>query len=172
MGVVFAVGVTGVLAVGCMTFERGAIDGSIKSAFLEINTPDGGLTKLADDLYTFKWYGYRTAFVTTTGGVIVFDPLNADAAAKLSREITRVDPNPTIRYVSTVTTTRTTKRGRGNSGVSPSSWRTRTRLGRAPSGRIQRSRLRRRRSTTRRKTSLPAGLPCGFSTSPARTPTE
>jgi len=87
------------LVTGCTAFERSAINGSIKSAFLEINTPDGGLTKLADDLYTYKWFGYRTAFVTTPEGVIVFDPLNADAAAKLSREIARVAPNPSIRYV-------------------------------------------------------------------------
>ena len=86
-------------ASGCTAIERGAINGSIKSAFLEINTPDGGLTKLADDLYTYKWFGYRTAFVTTPEGVIVFDPLNADAATKLSQEIARVAPNPAVRYV-------------------------------------------------------------------------
>src|SRR5258706_8935860 len=97
----FVVGAAIVTALvgGCQTIERRAINGSISSAFLEINTPEGGLTKLADDLYSFKWFGYRTGFVTTRDGVVVFDPLNADAAAKLSTEIKRVAPNPTIRYV-------------------------------------------------------------------------
>jgi glyoxylase-like metal-dependent hydrolase (beta-lactamase superfamily II) len=86
-------------AMGCQSIERGAINGSIMSAFLEINTPESGLTKLADDIYTYKWFGYRTAFVTTPEGVIVFDPLNPDAATKLSREIARVAPNSAIKYV-------------------------------------------------------------------------
>jgi glyoxylase-like metal-dependent hydrolase (beta-lactamase superfamily II) len=94
-----AIAVASALVVGCQAFERSAINGSIKSAFLEINTPERGLTRLADGLYTYKWFGYRTAFVTTSEGVILFDPLNADAAAKVSEEIARVAPNPTIRYV-------------------------------------------------------------------------
>jgi glyoxylase-like metal-dependent hydrolase (beta-lactamase superfamily II) len=91
--------VASAVSTGCQWFERSAIDGSIRSGFLEINTPGEGVTKLADDLYTYKWYGYRTAFITTPEGVIVFDPLNDDAATKLAREIARVAPNPTIRYV-------------------------------------------------------------------------
>jgi hypothetical protein len=42
------------LAGGCQWFERRAINGSIKDAFLEINTPDSGLVKLASDLYTLQ----------------------------------------------------------------------------------------------------------------------
>jgi glyoxylase-like metal-dependent hydrolase (beta-lactamase superfamily II) len=84
---------------GCQWIERRAINGSIESAFHEINTPGTGVTKLADDLYTYKWFGYRTAFLTTPEGVIVFDPLNADAATQLAAEIRKVAPNPTIRYV-------------------------------------------------------------------------
>ena len=86
-------------AAGCQWFERRAINGSIKDAFLEINTPGVETTKLADDLYTLKWFGYRTAFITTSEGVIVFDPLNADASRQLAAAIRRVAPNPTVRYV-------------------------------------------------------------------------
>jgi glyoxylase-like metal-dependent hydrolase (beta-lactamase superfamily II) len=94
-----SVAVLAVALAGCQAFERTAINGSIRSAFLEINTPGTGVTKLADNLYSMKWYGYRTAFVTTPDGVIVFDPLNVDAAKKLQAEIVKVAPNPAIRYV-------------------------------------------------------------------------
>lgn len=86
-------------ACGCQTFERSAINGSIASAFHEINTPGDGVTPLGDGLYSYKWFGYRTAFVVTGDGVVVFDPLNADAAGKLKAEIAKVAPGAPIRYV-------------------------------------------------------------------------
>lgn len=61
--------------------------------------PGTGLTQLSKNFYTYRWLGYRTAFLTTPEGVILFDPLNEDAAGHLVQEIAKVAPNPAIKYV-------------------------------------------------------------------------
>ena len=54
---------------------------------------------MAPGVYSYRWLSYRTMFVTTPDGVILFDPLNEDAARGLAAEIARVAPNPEIKYV-------------------------------------------------------------------------
>jgi len=84
---------------GCAALKKSAVKGQVTKTMQALNPPGSETVRLADDLYTFRWLGWRTAFVTTPDGVIVFDPLNPVAARELAGEIRRVAPNPAIRYV-------------------------------------------------------------------------
>lgn len=96
----FVIVITWLAVGGCASFKRNAIKGEIHDALSDLNAkPNTELVKLTDGVYTYKWYSYRTGFVTTPGGVVVFDPLNATAAGELRREIERVAPNHEIKYV-------------------------------------------------------------------------
>ena len=89
-----------VATTGCTTIKRSAIKSDFASGFAAILPKrHSELTKVADDLYSYRWEGYRTAFITTPEGVIVFDPINEAAASELAQHIQRVASNPTIRYV-------------------------------------------------------------------------
>lgn len=83
---------------GCTTIKRVAVRSEFRKAFSTL-TPGTDLTKVAEGLYSYRWLSYRTAFVTTPEGVILFDPLNDDAARAIAEEIKRVAPNPEIKYV-------------------------------------------------------------------------
>lgn len=83
---------------GCTTIKRAAIRSEFRKTFATVK-PGTDVTKLADNVYSFRWLSYRTAFVTTPEGVIVFDPLNDDAAHGIADAIRRVAPNPEIKYV-------------------------------------------------------------------------
>src|SRR5512132_1924986 len=48
--------------------------------------PDNEITKLADDVYLFRHQFHQAIFITTPQGVIVTDPISADAAAWLKAE--------------------------------------------------------------------------------------
>lgn len=87
------------LGSGCTGMKRLAIKGEFKKAFSSTMTPGTELVKVAEGLYSYRWLTYRTAFVTTPEGVIVFDPLNDDAAKGLAKAISEVAPNPQIKYV-------------------------------------------------------------------------
>ena len=60
--------------------------------------PDNEITKLADDVYLFRHQFHQAIFITTPEGVIVTDPISADAAAWLKTEIKRLTDHP-VRYV-------------------------------------------------------------------------
>lgn len=60
--------------------------------------PDDEITKLADDVYVFRHKFHQAIFVTTPQGVIVTDPISADAAAWLKAEIKKLTDQP-VRYV-------------------------------------------------------------------------
>jgi glyoxylase-like metal-dependent hydrolase (beta-lactamase superfamily II) len=83
---------------GCTTIKRAAIRAEFRKAFDTV-TAGTDLTQVAPNVYSYRWLSYRTAFVTTPEGVVLFDPLNEDAARGLAREIQRVAPNPEIKYV-------------------------------------------------------------------------
>ncbi|APR82631.1 Metallo-beta-lactamase family protein [Minicystis rosea] len=82
---------------GCTAIKRTAIRGQLRGAFIQ--PPGADLTRVAPSVYSYRWLGYRTMFVTTPEGVVVFDPLNEDAARGLSAEIAKVAPNPEIKIV-------------------------------------------------------------------------
>jgi glyoxylase-like metal-dependent hydrolase (beta-lactamase superfamily II) len=90
------------LAVGgvsCTSLKRSAISSQVE-AWMTESFPDGtDLTKVAEGVYSYRWGGYRNAFVATPEGVIVFDPMNDTAAAELAEHIRKVAPNPEIKYV-------------------------------------------------------------------------
>ena len=60
--------------------------------------PDNEITKLADDVYLFRHQFHQAIFITTLQGVIVTDPISADAAAWLKAEIKKLTDQP-VRYV-------------------------------------------------------------------------
>jgi glyoxylase-like metal-dependent hydrolase (beta-lactamase superfamily II) len=49
-------------------------------------------TQIADGVYQFRWIGHNAMFVTTDDGVVVFDPINVDAASVFATEIQRIAP--------------------------------------------------------------------------------
>jgi glyoxylase-like metal-dependent hydrolase (beta-lactamase superfamily II) len=53
---------------------------------------------IGDGVYAFRYTFYRNIFIVTDHGVIVTDPLNAEAAAVLHREIDRITKQ-SVRYV-------------------------------------------------------------------------
>ena len=60
--------------------------------------PENEITKLADDVYLFRHQFHQAIFITTSEGVIVTDPISAEAAAWLKAEITKLTDRP-VRYV-------------------------------------------------------------------------
>ncbi len=67
-------------------------------AAAQSSRPDDEITKLADDVYLFRYQFHQAIFITTPKGVIVTDPINADAAAWLNAEIKKLTDQP-VRYV-------------------------------------------------------------------------
>ena len=60
--------------------------------------PDNEITKLSDDVYLFRHLFHQAIFITTTDGVIVTDPITAEAATWLKAEIKKLTDRP-VRYV-------------------------------------------------------------------------
>ena len=60
--------------------------------------PDDEITKLADDVYLFRHQFHQAIFLTTPEGVIVTDPISAEAATWLRAEIAKLTDKP-VRYV-------------------------------------------------------------------------
>lgn len=87
------------LCTSCQSIERNAVKSSVHDAFESTMTRGTELTELGDGLYTYRWMSYRTIFLVTDQGVVVFDPLNRDAAAGLRRAIDDVAPDQSIRHV-------------------------------------------------------------------------
>jgi glyoxylase-like metal-dependent hydrolase (beta-lactamase superfamily II) len=54
---------------------------------------------IADGVYGFRYTFYRNIFIVTDEGVIATDPMNAEAAAVMRREIGRITDQP-VRFVS------------------------------------------------------------------------
>lgn len=84
---------------GCAALKRAVIRTQLDEVAGALMPEGTELIAVAEDLYSYRWLGYRTSFLTTPAGVILFDPLNSDAARALAVEIARVAPNPVIRYV-------------------------------------------------------------------------
>ncbi|HEY2366278.1 MAG TPA: MBL fold metallo-hydrolase, partial [Polyangiaceae bacterium] len=84
----------------CQGIVRGAIKSGINDGLAVAGPAGSDFEKLADDLYTYRWLGYRTAFVTTPDGVILFDPLNARASAEIKAQLARLAPrNPHVKII-------------------------------------------------------------------------
>jgi len=60
--------------------------------------PDDEIKKLADDVYVFRHQFHQALFITTPEGVIVTDPINADAAKWLKAELAKLTDKP-VRFV-------------------------------------------------------------------------
>src|SRR5262245_24870161 len=60
--------------------------------------PDDEITKLADDVYLFRHQFHQALFITTSEGVIVTDPISAEAATWLKGEIKKLT-DQAVRYV-------------------------------------------------------------------------
>jgi glyoxylase-like metal-dependent hydrolase (beta-lactamase superfamily II) len=68
------------------------------SVLAEESRPENEITKLADDVYLFRHQFHQAIFVNTAEGVIVTDPISADAAGWLKTEIGKLTDKP-VRYV-------------------------------------------------------------------------
>lgn len=55
---------------------------------------DREITKVTDDVYRFRNAGHTTVFTITGNGVVVTDPINAEAAAWLKAEIAKLTNQP------------------------------------------------------------------------------
>lgn len=55
-------------------------------------------TKVAEGVYSFRFFGHRNMFIVTDEGVIATDPINPQAARSMMQEIRKVTDKP-IRYV-------------------------------------------------------------------------
>lgn len=60
--------------------------------------PDNEITKLAEGVFLFRHQFHQAIFVTTAKGVIVTDPISAEAATWLKGEIKKYSDQP-VRYV-------------------------------------------------------------------------
>ena len=49
-------------------------------------------TKVADGVYSFRFFFHRNMFVVTDDGVIATDPMNPKAAGIMMKEIRKVEP--------------------------------------------------------------------------------
>ncbi|HVY46238.1 MAG TPA: MBL fold metallo-hydrolase [Minicystis sp.] len=88
-----------VAATGCTDLRRAVIRSEVRKVFTATLTRGTDVTQVGPHLYSYRWMTYRTAFVATPDGVILFDPINADAARGVARAIEQIAPNPNIRYV-------------------------------------------------------------------------
>jgi glyoxylase-like metal-dependent hydrolase (beta-lactamase superfamily II) len=77
---------------GCLLF---AVSPDIPAQELR---PENEITALADGVYLFRHQFHQAIFITTAQGVIVTDPISADAAAWLKAEIKKLSDQP-VRYV-------------------------------------------------------------------------
>ena len=77
---------------GCLLF---AVSPEIPA---QESRPENEITTLADGVYLFRHQFHQAIFITTAQGVIVTDPISADAAAWLKAEIKKLSDQP-VRYV-------------------------------------------------------------------------
>jgi glyoxylase-like metal-dependent hydrolase (beta-lactamase superfamily II) len=80
------------MIVGCLSLLQGP------EVSAQESRPENEITKLADDVYLFRHQFHQAIFITTSEGVIVTDPISADAAAWLKAEINKLTDQP-VRYV-------------------------------------------------------------------------
>jgi glyoxylase-like metal-dependent hydrolase (beta-lactamase superfamily II) len=62
-------------------------------------TDDRSITKIAGDLYRFQNRAHYSVFLVTREGILVTDPINADAAKWLEAELAKRFPGVPIRYL-------------------------------------------------------------------------
>jgi len=62
-------------------------------------TDDRSITKIAGDLYRFQNRTHYSVFLVTREGILVTDPINADAAKWLKTELAKRFPGVPIRYL-------------------------------------------------------------------------
>ena len=62
-------------------------------------TDDRSITKIAGDLYRFQNRTHYSVFLVTPEGILVTDPINADAAKWLKTELAKRFPGVPIRYL-------------------------------------------------------------------------
>ena len=76
----------------------GSLLAATPGAWTQQSRPDNDITKLADDVYLFRHQFHQAIFITSPEGVIVTDPISAEAASWLKAEINKLTDQP-VRYV-------------------------------------------------------------------------
>lgn len=77
--------------VWCLLVQRPPVFG-------QQSRPENEITKLGDAVFLFRHQFHQAIFITTPKGVIVTDPISADAATWLTAEIKKLSDQP-VRYV-------------------------------------------------------------------------
>jgi glyoxylase-like metal-dependent hydrolase (beta-lactamase superfamily II) len=77
--------------------ERGIIKGKIQESLQYTAIPGSEATELGHGLTTYRWLSYRTLWLTTSEGVILFDPLNRAASADIAARLAKA--GQPLRYV-------------------------------------------------------------------------
>ncbi|HET6521192.1 MAG TPA: MBL fold metallo-hydrolase [Geminicoccaceae bacterium] len=63
------------------------------------DAPNRAITRIAGDLYRFQNNFHTSVFYVTDGGIVVTDPINADAARWLKDELAERFPDRPVRYL-------------------------------------------------------------------------
>jgi hypothetical protein len=82
---------------------------------------------VADGVYIFEYRGYQSMFIVDSAGVVVTDPMNADAAKVYLAEIRRITAAPIRFVVYSHHTTITSREARYSRMQERCSWRIGTR---------------------------------------------
>ena len=61
--------------------------------------PEFDVTRLAEEVYLFRWRGHQSLVVVRDAGVVVVDPISPEAAAQLAEEIGRLAPGQPLRAI-------------------------------------------------------------------------
>ncbi|MEZ4313537.1 MAG: MBL fold metallo-hydrolase [Polyangiaceae bacterium] len=84
---------------GCTGVMRSVVKDKVQHTFESTMIQGSELTDLGGGLYTYRWMTYRTIFLVGPKGVVLFDPLNREAAAELKVHIARVAPGKAITHL-------------------------------------------------------------------------
>jgi glyoxylase-like metal-dependent hydrolase (beta-lactamase superfamily II) len=96
--VLFFVAVALVMGLGGgKSLERTLISGKIRDALQSTMVPGAEVQDLGNGLVSYRWLTYRTLFLTTSEGVVMFDPLNRSASADIAARIKQ--SGQPLRYV-------------------------------------------------------------------------
>jgi len=73
--------------------------GSLYPYLVSPETEGPVLVKLTDHVYTYRWQYYRTIAIVTSEGLVLTDPLNAQAAEILKAEMAKVAPGAKVHTI-------------------------------------------------------------------------
>ena len=89
---IIMIAATLVSTVGCSGFVRKTVMGTVDPYFHGPGIDGAQFEKVTDKIYTFRWNWYRNVVIVTDAGLVVIDPMNAEMASALKKELDRHFP--------------------------------------------------------------------------------